>query len=160
MNILSNLSRRQLILLAGLGSAGLFFGALFFQFVLGVLPCKMCYWQRWPHRIGIVLGLIGVAIPRALIAAAGALNMAVSTGLAIYHSGVERHWWLGPTSCTSRGVDLTTADCGLLDPNCGQGIVLCDQIAWQFLGLSMANYNAIASAIMMVMLLVAIRREA
>ena len=57
MSFLASLTRRNLILLAALGSAGLFFGALFFQFVLGVLPCKMCYWQRWPHRIGILAAL-------------------------------------------------------------------------------------------------------
>ena len=159
MNYINSLSRRTLILLAGLGSAGLFFGALFFQFVLNVQPCAMCFWQRWPHRIGIVVGLVGVAVPRALVAWAGALNMAVSTGLAVFHSGVERHWWDGPASCTSRGVDLA-ADCGLIDPDCGVPVVLCDEIAWQMFGLSMANYNALFSLVMMVMLIMAARRAA
>jgi disulfide bond formation protein DsbB len=159
MSFLNGLSRRTLILLAGLGSAGLFFGALFFQFVLNVQPCAMCFWQRWPHRIGIVVGLVGVAVPRALVAWAGALNMAVSTGLAVFHSGVERHWWDGPASCTSRGVDLA-ADCGLIDPDCGAPVVLCDEIAWQMFGLSMANYNVIFSLLMMVMLIMAARRAA
>lgn len=158
MNFLSTLTRRNLILLAALGSAGLFFGALFFQFVLGVLPCKMCYWQRWPHRIGILLGIIGLAIPKALIAWAAALNMAVSTGLAVYHSGVERAWWEGPASCTSSGQDLLNSECGLLDPDCGTGIVLCDEISWQLFGLSMANYNAIISVILLGVWIMAARR--
>jgi len=160
MSFLDGLSRRGLIGLAALGSAGLFFGALFFQFVLGVQPCAMCYWQRWPHRIGIALGIVGLAIPKALLAWAGALNMAVSAGLAMYHTGVERHWWLGPSSCTSRGVDLLSSECGLLDPDCGTAIVLCDEIAWQMFGLSMANYNVIFSLIFMGLWIMAARRAA
>lgn len=160
MSFVSLLTRRMLLILVGLGSAALFFGALIFQFGFGVEPCAMCYWQRWPHRLGIVIGAVGGFIPKPLIAWAGALNMAVSTGLAAFHSGVERHWWDGPASCTSRGMDLLNSDCGLLDPNCGAPIVLCDEISWQFLGLSMANYNVFASAIMMVMCVVAARRAA
>jgi disulfide bond formation protein DsbB len=38
--------------------------------------------------------------------------------------------------------------------------VLCDEIAWQMFGLSMANYNAIFSLVMMVMLIMAARRAA
>jgi disulfide bond formation protein DsbB len=158
MSFLSTLTRRNLVLLAALGSAGLFFGALFFQYVVGVAPCKMCFWQRWPHRIGILLGIVGLAIPKALIAWVGVLNMAVSTGLAIFHSGVERGWWIGPASCTSRGVDLSASECGLLDPNCGEAIVLCDQISWQLFGLSMANYNAIISLVLMGVWIMAARR--
>ncbi len=158
MNFLSTLSRRNLILLAALGAAGLFFGALFFQYVVGLAPCAMCFWQRWPHRVAIVLGIAGVIFPNALLAWSGALTMAVSVGLAVFHSGVERHWWNGPATCTSRGADLATADCGLLDPNCGTAIVLCDEIPWELFGLSMANYNAIISLVLMGLWIMAARR--
>ena len=80
---------------------------------------------------------------------AGALNMAVSAGLGAFIRGVERGWWDGPASCTSRGVDLLNSDCGLLDPDCGTPVVLCDEIPWQMLGLSMANYNAIISLVLL-----------
>ncbi len=155
---MTQLSARMLMLLAGLGSAALFFGALFFQFVIGVEPCAMCFWQRWPHRVGIILGLIGAAIPRAIIAAAGAINMAVSFGLAAFHTGVERQWWDGPASCTSRGVDLTASECGLLDPNCGNAIALCDEISWSLFGLSMANYNAVISLVLLGLCVAAFRK--
>ncbi|MFO7921954.1 MAG: disulfide bond formation protein B [Nioella sp.] len=158
MTLLSSLSRRALLILVGLGSAALFFGALFFQFVIGLEPCSMCFWQRWPHRLGIVIGVIGGIFPKALVAWAGALNMAVSTGLGAFHSGVERGWWDGPASCTSRGVDLMNSECGLLDPDCGTPVVLCDEIPWQMLGLSMANYNAIISLVFLGLCVIAARR--
>ncbi len=158
MSILTNLTRRQLILLAAFGSAALFFGALAFQFIGGVEPCAMCFWQRWPHRIAIGLGILGVILPFALVAAAGALTMLVSVGLAAFHSGVERDWWDGPASCTSRGVDLLNSECGPLDFECGSAIVLCDEISWQLFGLSMANYNVFISAALLVLWIVAARR--
>lgn len=160
MTLISSLSRRTLLILAGLGSAGLFFGALFFQFVIGVEPCAMCYWQRWPHRVGMVIGLIGGFVPRALIAWVGALNMAVSTGLGAFHSGVERGWWPGPASCTSSGAGLGADECGLMDPNCASTVVLCDEISWQLFGLSMANYNTVFSLVLLAICVMAALRKA
>lgn len=158
MTYLSSLSRRHLMILAGLGAAALFFGALGFQYIGGLDPCTMCFWQRWPHRVAIGLGILGALLPLAIVAWAGALSMAVSVGLAVFHSGVERHWWNGPATCTSRGVNLATPDCGLTDFDCGNAIVLCDQISWQMFGLSMANYNVLASLLLMVIWIMAARR--
>ena len=44
----SLLTRRNLILLATLGSAAMILGAWGFQYIGGLAPCKMCYWPRWP----------------------------------------------------------------------------------------------------------------
>lgn len=152
------LTFRTLALLAGLGSAALLIGAFGFQHLGGFEPCAMCFWQRWPHGLAIVLALLALALPLALVALAGALTMLVSTGLAVFHTGVERHWWSGPTSCTARGGGLDTSECGLLDLDCGTPVVLCDQISWQFIGLSMANYNTIASLVLVAIWLMAARR--
>jgi membrane protein YqaA with SNARE-associated domain len=43
------MNRNSLVLLAMLGSAALLGGAFFFQFGVGLLPCQLCLWQRWPH---------------------------------------------------------------------------------------------------------------
>jgi disulfide bond formation protein DsbB len=152
------LTYRFLVALAGAGSAAILLGAFGFQHIGGLEPCAMCFWQRWPHAIAIAIAALGLALPRAFIALAGALNMAVSAGLAIFHSGVERQWWIGPSSCTSRGVDLTSGDCGLLDPTCGTAIVLCDQIPWAMFGLSMANYNVFGSLALMGVWLLAAKK--
>ena len=43
------------VLLAALGSMGMLGGALYFQYVVGLAPCEMCHWQRWPHIASIVM---------------------------------------------------------------------------------------------------------
>ena len=48
-------------LLAALGSTGMLGGALYFQYVVGLAPCEMCHWQRWPHIASIVVGLLAFA---------------------------------------------------------------------------------------------------
>ncbi len=139
------LTRRNLILLAGLGSALMLLAAFGFQYLGGLLPCAMCLWQRWPHAAAVVLGAIGAAVPSVLIAWAGGLSMLTNAGIALYHTGVERGWWEGPQSCAAAAAQdlgaLSASD--LLDTTTGPAIVLCDEVAWELAGLSMASWNGI-----------------
>ena len=140
--------RRALIALAAGGSAALLLGAYGFQ-ALGYAPCKMCLWQRWPHMAAVGIGILALLargappLPRAL-AALGALAALTTAGIGLYHTGVERGWWLGPTSCTGSGLGgLSGAD--LLSFEDAPPLVMCDQVAWAFAGLSMASWNALLS---------------
>jgi disulfide bond formation protein DsbB len=138
-------SRRPLILLAASGSAAMLLAAFGFQYIGGLLPCAMCLWQRWPHAAAVVLGALGAAIPQAWVSALGALSMLVNAGLSLFHTGVERDWWDGPTSCSGGGqsvTDMSVAD--LLNPEIGTAIVMCDEVAWEMFGLSMASWNGLA----------------
>ena len=47
----------RLGLIAALGSCLLLGGAYFFQYVVGLAPCDMCLWQRYPHMLAILFGL-------------------------------------------------------------------------------------------------------
>lgn len=135
---------RELSLVAGLGSAGLLLAAFYWQWQ-GYPPCAMCLWQRWPHGAAIVFGaLAAFAAPVALWASLGALSALATAGIGLFHTGVERDWWEGPASCTSRG-GLGDA---LLPGQAEVTVVLCDEVSWAWLGLSMASWNAIASTIL------------
>ncbi|WP_373356752.1 disulfide bond formation protein B [Pseudoroseicyclus sp. CXY001] len=150
------MTRLQLSLIAAAGSLLLLAGAFGFQ-LIGYLPCKMCLWQRWPHAAAVLIGLAMLIVPGRIWPWLGALATAVTAGIGIFHTGVERDWWEGPTSCTSSGTglgDLGGAD--LLSTD-GPGIVLCDQVSWAFAGLSMASWNAIFSLVLMLIWLRAAR---
>jgi disulfide bond formation protein DsbB len=136
--------RRMLIALAAAGSAAMLLAAFGFQHIGGLAPCAMCLWQRWPHAAAVALGAIGVAVPSAILAAVGGITMLGNAGIALYHTGVERDWWDGPSTCTGGG-DLGSMDVAdLLNPDAGVGIVMCDEVAWQMFGLSMASWNGLA----------------
>ncbi|MBK5945988.1 disulfide bond formation protein B [Rhodobacter veldkampii DSM 11550] len=147
----------RLILLATGGSAALLAGAFGFQ-ALGHAPCDLCLWQRWPHAAAVALGLIGlVLVSRTVPVALAALAMAGSVGLGIYHTGVERHWWPGPASCTSGAIGgLSPED--LMSRILAAPMVRCDEVSWSLLGLSMASWNAIASAVLAAIWLRALTR--
>jgi disulfide bond formation protein DsbB len=164
MTLLDRLSTKTLIITAAVASASILAGAFVFQ-ALGYAPCKMCLWQRWPHAIAFVLGGAALATKMRLLRWVGALTMAVSAGLGIYHSGVERKLWEGPSSCTGGGVGNLSVD-DLLAQIQAAPLVRCDEIPWRLsdmipieaLDITMANFNAVGSLVFMAMWIVAARR--
>jgi disulfide bond formation protein DsbB len=149
--------RRSLVALATLGSITLIGGAFMFQF-LGYAPCKMCLWQRWPHAAAIAIGCIALTLGGLRIFSwLGAAAALTTAGLGVYHTGVERDWWEGPTSCSGGGNGL---DMGNLLSTTGSDIVMCDQVVWQLMGLSMASWNAITSFVIAGIWIAAATRKA
>ena len=132
------------MVLAGAGSAALLLGAYAFQ-ALGYAPCKMCLWQRWPHFAAAALGIIALLYPARPVAWLGALAALTTAGIGVFHTGVERKWWEGPTSCTGSGPGLSGLSGGDLLSTDAPRLVMCDQVSWAFAGLSMASWNAILS---------------
>ena len=133
------------IFICGAIAAGLYGGALMFQYVGGLAPCSLCLWQRWPHIIIILLAVCAplLRMPR-LVLTGIAITAAVSVVLAAYHAGVEWRFWAGPGGCTANldtGGDLAS----LTDSLLATPIVRCDEVAWSFLGLSMAGWNSLFS---------------
>ena len=146
---MTDLNAKTLMLVAAAGSLALLLGAFAFQ-ALGYAPCKLCIWQRWPHGVAIGAGALVLAVgPWLLLGLAGALGALTSAGLGVYHTGVEMGWWEGPSSCSGGGDGLAgmTGD-QLLSLDAPVDIVMCDEVAWAFLGLSMASWNAMISLLL------------
>jgi disulfide bond formation protein DsbB len=127
-------------LMALLVPAGLLGGALGSQYLGGLYPCEMCYWQRWPHAAAIVLAGASFVMPsRArLLTALAALAIAASGAIGVFHAGVEIGSWEGLTRCTAGGAIS-------LEDLMNVPLVRCDQVQWSLLGISMAGWNAIIS---------------
>jgi disulfide bond formation protein DsbB len=135
-------------LIALLLPAGLLGGAIGSQYLGGLVPCEMCYWQRWPHAAAIVLAGLAFTAPAAsdrsrMLTFLAALAIAVSGAIGVYHAGVELGIFEGFTTCTSTASGATTAD--LLNAIMNTPLVRCDQVQFSFLGISMAGWNALLS---------------
>jgi disulfide bond formation protein DsbB len=137
--------RTGLIILAMAGSLAVLAGAFAFQYIGGLAPCHLCLLQRWPHAAAVVIGLLALAVPGRLLPLAGAAAALTTAAIGMYHTGVERLWWAGPTSCSAGSITgLDVKD--LLDPTIVVApVVRCDEVAWQMLGLSMASWNVVVS---------------
>lgn len=153
------MTRTQLTILAAGGSAALLLGAFAFQYIGGLAPCKMCLWQRWPHAAAIMIGLLALLIAGRALPLLGALAALTTAGIGIYHTGVERDWWEGPTSCSGSGDTLSGLSGGdLLNFEAPISVVMCDEVAWQMLGLSMASWNALIALGLTAIWIMAARR--
>ena len=130
-------------LIALLVPVALLGGALLSQYAGGLYPCEMCWWQRYPHAVAILLAGGAFSwpadMPRArLLTALAAIAVAVSGAIGVMHAGVEYGWWEGLTTCTASG--LTSLDAIMKVP-----LVRCDQAQWTLGGVSLAGFNAIFS---------------
>jgi disulfide bond formation protein DsbB len=152
------MTRRFAILLAAGGSAAIMFGALGFQYIGEMPPCKLCYWQRYPHIIAIVIGLLALYFTGRALPALGALAALTTAVIGGYHTGVERKWWEGPTSCTSGSIsELSTDD--LMAQIMSAPLIRCDDVPWKLFTLSMASWNMLASLSLFALWLLAIKRS-
>lgn len=152
------LTRNRLVLLATLGSAALLGGAFAFQYIGGMAPCKLCLTARWPHAVAILIGLVALMVPGRILPALGAVAAAATSVVSIYHTGIERHWWTGPTTCSSQPIDGVAAT-DLLQQIMDAPIVRCDEVAWSMWGISMASWNVIIAAGLALIWIWAVRKS-
>jgi disulfide bond formation protein DsbB len=130
-------------------------GAWYFQLVLGLQPCPMCLEQRYAYYLAIPLAALTALAarqnaPRGLVAGGLAILALATFANAVfgaYHAGVEWKFWPGPADCTGPVGNLGSAG-SLLDRLDTVKVVMCDQVQWSFLGISLAGYNALISLLM------------
>ena len=140
-------------------------GAWSFQLWGGLFPCEMCWWQRYAHFAALGCAVLALLLRQppglqtALVALAG-LGLAVSAFIGGQQAGAEYHWWQGPTACTS-AVKFGGGD--PLAAIMSAPTVRCDEVQWQFAGISLAGFNFLISgvaAIVIFALIVQARRRA
>jgi disulfide bond formation protein DsbB len=119
--------------------ASLLAGAYGSQYLGGLHPCEMCYWQRWPHFAAIGLALLSLALRNS----ADKGRSLVSGGIGVYHAGVELGIFEGLTQCTATAAGGSPE--AMLDSILSTPVIRCDEVQFEFLGISMAGWNAILS---------------
>jgi len=142
----ADLRRYPVFVLAA--SATVLGGALLSQYWGGLAPCELCLLQRWPWTAAIIISLIAITVRRrsAALLLLGAI-FAVGSALALYHVGVEKHWFAGPGACTGAATAADTVE-ALKARILGQVPVRCDEPAWSLWGVSLAGWNLLASLVM------------
>ena len=142
--------RALLLLLAALATLA---GAWTFQ-ELGFKPCELCFLERYAFYAGAPIAALTAwlasrsahGVARALFVVIALIFLA-NVGLAVYHVGVEQHWWQGPTACTgslSGPVDVND----LAKAVNAEPVVPCDVVPLRILGLSLAGWDVVVSAAM------------
>lgn len=139
--------------------AGLLAGAYLSEYGFGLYPCEMCLWQRWPHFAAIALaGLAYVVRPARPLIALAALAILVSAAIGAFHAGVEYKWWQGITGCAR----VVPSDPGTspLEAIMNTPLISCDEPQWTLLGISLAGFNFLLSALGGIVVLALLARKA
>jgi disulfide bond formation protein DsbB len=142
------MTRSNLILIAMTGSAALLAGAFAFEHFGGLAPCILCWYQRYPHFLAVLIGLVALRVKGASLPLLGALAALTSAGIGVFHVGVEAGWWEGLAQCSVNTLAGVSAE-DLLNTDVSVGApAACDKVAWSFIGISIAGWNVIASTIL------------
>ena len=139
------------ILSASVGALGFAYTA---EIAFDYEPCQLCLYQRIPFAIAGILALLALAGPMEgiqggrtqtiVIMLCGVVFLA-SAGLAVYHVGVEQHWWASAVcGGTPGGSTFEQMQKALMkgEPKA------CDVVDWQLFGISMAGYNIVYSVLL------------
>jgi disulfide bond formation protein DsbB len=132
--------------LAFLLPAALLAGAYGSQYIGGLFPCEMCWWQRWPHFAAVPLALLAFfvgnpGVKRVLVALA-ALAILTSGLIGGFHAGVEYKWWEGLTTCATTPAGNAE---DIMKSILNAPLVRCDTAPWTLFGISLAGFNFLLS---------------
>ena len=147
--------RLRLVSLALAAAPAAMLGFVYYaQYVMGLLPCILCLYQRPPHFVAAAAALLALAfvggprgVSRAFLGLAGAALL-IGAGIAAFHAGVEWKFWPGLAECGGSVDPIATNIGDLVSGMETAKIVRCDEPAWVFMGLSMAGWNAIISSLL------------
>jgi len=132
--------------LAFLLPLGLLAGAYISQYIGGLYPCEMCWWQRYPHFEALALSFIAFFVSnpgyRKALVALAALGIGTSGLIGGFHAGVEYGWWEGLTACTAT---ISGSGAELLKSILDAPLIRCDVAPWTLFGISLAGYNFLLS---------------
>jgi disulfide bond formation protein DsbB len=134
-------------------AAAVILTALAFEHFGGYAACPLCLQQRYAYYAGVpalflalVLLSAGRTGPAATVFLAVALAFLANATLGAYHAGVEWKFWAGPETCVAAARPFSTAD--LFKDLATTRVIRCDEAPWQFLGLSLAGWNVVASLLL------------
>ena len=135
--------------------AALLGGAYLGQYAFHLVPCEMCWWQRYAHFAALALALLAWLRPSTqLLTWLAALAILVGGLLGLYHAGVEYGWWQGFTACTS---EVKLGD-DPLSAILNAPMIRCDQVQWSLAGISLAGFNFLISVPAALLIFALLRR--
>ena len=137
----------------------LFFSALvlllvyYLEFFLGVEPCKLCIYQRFPYFIVILLAISSLLIKdlriKKLTFIFYILIFSISLIMSIYNFGIEKNLWNTLTGCEANIKSFSNGN-NLKEYLLNKDYVSCSDVSFKFLGISLAGYNIIVSFVLLI----------
>ncbi|WP_051908461.1 disulfide bond formation protein B [Candidatus Odyssella acanthamoebae] len=135
------LTQRNFLFFSGLMALFSLACAFTAQYFFDIAPCVLCLYERYIYG-GILLCGIVAAInfyPQLVYKLSGVILVG-GIALAIYHMGVERHWWQGTAACHGIAAKAKSIE-ELRTLLYAKPMGRCDQASWSILGISATYIN-------------------
>jgi disulfide bond formation protein DsbB len=151
-------------LLLAVSALGLELAALYFQYALQLDPCVLCVYERNAVALIFLAGVIGLVNPQVIVLRIiGYLLWAAGTVWGLYlsvkHSGIQMGLIEDSGSCDfvanyPSWIQLDRWIPWLFNPT-----GFCEDIQWQFLGLSMPQSMVVINAIYLIVFVMVLKSE-
>ena len=125
--------------------------AFFIEYVLGHQPCNLCLLERIPYLLAIIIILLNykfIHFEKNFILVL-TLIFLVSTGLSLYHLGIEQGFIKESLVCNLNNESNLLSKEDILK-QLQQKNVSCQDVTFKIFGLSLTTYNILISLIISV----------
>ena len=126
------------------------------EYFFEIQPCKLCIYQRIPYIIIAIIGVIDLTklfkkLSNKITNITIEILLIVNFSISVFHYGIEKRFFKFQSGCVN---NLTNAgnfeDYKKMLAN--QDYVLCDQVSYEFLGVSMNIWNVIYTIIFFILI--------
>lgn len=121
-------------------TAGCLGFAFIAQYVLGIIPCNLCLYERYVYAALLCISCLFIIRPYKIYFSIALGIIAAGIILGGFHLGVEWHLWQAPESCGA----LSTSHNSFEDFQAAfmkKPVTRCDIVGWVILGISATVWN-------------------
>jgi disulfide bond formation protein DsbB len=145
-----NLSSQNLSLLISLSSLLILLTTFLMEHGFNIPICRMCLLERYPYVAAVLVALASYFLEEKnplsrWLKYALAVIFLISTGLSIYHLGLEHEWFDLPSFCQGSSTKAATVDALRAQIMSQKTFIPCNVVSLRIFFFSLAEWNAFAS---------------
>ena len=132
--------------------------AVFIEYFLGIKPCKLCLYQRFPYILSIFFCFFGYSQYNKIIwLYLLSVTFLFSLIISFYHVGIENYIFPEFSGCSANNLNITDKEDLLNSLN--NFIPNCKDVTYRILGFSLATINVLISGLILIISLLLIKNE-
>lgn len=119
--------------------------ALIAEYFFLIQPCKMCLYQRYSYYLLIIISGLFLLLKKEsdkIYLLITEILLICGLFVSLWHLGIENQLINFPSGCSNSIEDINNIN-DLKDQIIDSPLVMCNEINWSFLGISMVFYNSL-----------------
>tara|TARA_Y100001970_G_scaffold233020_1_gene290288 strand:- start:2293 stop:2760 length:468 start_codon:yes stop_codon:yes gene_type:complete len=151
------ISRKNFFFIIAIISIFTLVSAVFIEYVLGIKPCKLCLYQRYPYILSIFFCFFGYSqYNKNFWLYLLSFTFLLSLILSIYHVGIENYIFPEFSGCSADNLNII--DKQILLNSLNNFIPNCKDVTYRILGLSLATINVLISGLILIISLLIMKK--